>query len=126
MGFPQVLQKVNCMKSKNLLFAICLLFVGIAFFGCNSGNSAVVGKWKDSSMNTVWTFYEDGSFKASRLSLTGKQRVNTGTYRVKGKKLILDSNDDGEHCEFTWSKSDKNHIQFGSSASGIWYLERVN
>ena len=116
---------------KNVLFAICLLIVSIAFVGCNPfGKSAVVGEWKDETssdlLTTIWTFCSDGSCSKKVIdNIWGKERGSLyGRYQVKGKKLIVHSNY-GDGCIYKWSKSDSNHLTLGNDAGGYWKLKRV-
>lgn len=114
------------MKKLHLLLAIC--FLGLAFEGCDSSsNSAVLGEWK--YIGVTWSFYSDGSFSTESWDFSnsgylglGKPRISTGHYKIKGKKLILDT--DRSHYEYTWSKPDENHLTFGNDAAGYWKCER--
>ena len=116
---------------KNILFAICLLVVSMAFVGCNPfGKSAVVGEWKDEEssdlLTTIWTFYSDGSYSEKMIDIFDKERSAYGRYHVKGKKLILHSNSNtGGDYIFTWRKSDSDHLIIGNDAGGYWKLKRV-
>ncbi len=103
------------------------MLAGLVFVSCTSSeNSAIVGKWEANGMEINWYFNSDGSFREEPSSDVWRNKTSQGgMYHVIGKKLILDTYEGGKHYEFTWNKTNKNHLTFGNEASGYWECERV-
>lgn len=61
-----------------LLIAVLVVSVGL-LSGCISDKDKFVGKWKNNLGVTIYTFYDDGTYKGT---------VTTGTYEIEDGKLI--------------------------------------
>lgn len=102
---------------KIAILLIAVLVVSVVFLsGCFSDKDKFIGAWKNSLGITVYTFYDDDTYKGTATS---------GTYEIKDGKITCISGSFIRSYEYEFLNDDNTLILNGIGGAGSYTLTKV-